>query len=185
MLVCRKHWQKEGIYPGIECLKEWNIRKIYIPGVSTKRTDATEWNVFVCLFFYLLARRTAVTKRTDATEWNVFFFLLARRTAVRQSQVRFPPGHPHGGLSALSGTCGEENTEGLQRMKMGAHVTKYDCLLKMEWNVCGIECLEDLEYLNDELIRNVDTRRKLLNASIDWLKIRFAEQLRIQWNRLF
>jgi hypothetical protein len=61
----------------------------------------------------------------------------------------------------------------------------YDCLLKMEWNVCGIECLEDLEYLKDGLIRNVDTRRNVLNASTDWLKIRFAEKLRIQWNRLF
>ncbi len=34
--------------------------------------------------------------------------LLARRTAVWQSQVWFPTWHPHGGLSPLSGTCDEE-----------------------------------------------------------------------------
>jgi hypothetical protein len=44
--------------------------------------------------------------------------LLAHQTAVQQSQVRFPIWHPHGGLSALSETCDEENTEGLQRMEM-------------------------------------------------------------------
>ncbi len=34
--------------------------------------------------------------------------LLARRTAVWQSEVRFPTWHPHGGLSPLSGTCDEK-----------------------------------------------------------------------------
>jgi hypothetical protein len=55
--------------------------------------------------------------------------LLACRTAVRQSQIRFLTWHPHGGLSALKKIQRDFND--LRWM----YVTKYDFMLKMEKSI--------------------------------------------------
>jgi hypothetical protein len=60
--------------------------------------------------------------------------LLACRTAVRKSQVRFPTWHPHGGLTALSGTCDEETQRDFNEWRW-MYVKIYECMLKMEKSI--------------------------------------------------
>jgi hypothetical protein len=69
-----------------------------------------------------------------AKHWCDVAKLLARRTAVQQSQVRFPTWQQHGGLSLLSGTCDEETQRDFNECKW-MFVKKYDCMLKIEKSI--------------------------------------------------
>jgi hypothetical protein len=48
-----------------------------------------------------------------------------------QSQVQFSTWHPHGDLSALSGTCDEETQRDFNAWRW-VYVKKYECILKIK-----------------------------------------------------
>jgi hypothetical protein len=76
--------------------------------------------------------------------------LLAHRTAIRQSQVRFPTWHPHGDLFALSGSCNEETQRDFIEWRW-MYVKKYDHMLKTEKSIKILIQKKEKKSLWDEM----------------------------------